>query len=94
MRFDLDTQPSAITAQNNGSIPVSVILNPSFGRPGAYVYPTDSYDLLRLLEIGTDLPSPVIDSFMGAVFACDNAHLPGVDLSDDVLKAIGYSLAY
>ena len=90
MRFNLITQPSAVTAANLRAIPLSLTLRPSCGVPGEYTFPTDSNALLRLLESETDLPTAVLRRFMGDVIASAKARLLGVELSDDVLKVIGY----
>ena len=89
MRFSLLTQP-VTTDHTNGAIPLSVVLHSAFGQRDEYSYPTDSKNLLRLLEMGTDLPYDEIERFMEDVFAHEHARLPGIDLSDDALKVIGY----
>ena len=90
MRFNLITQSAGTTSGNSRAIPLSLTLRPSCGVPGEYVYPTDSNTLLRLLEMGTDLPSAVLRRFMGDIFASAKARLLGVELNDEVLKVIGY----
>ncbi len=90
MRFNLITQSAGTSSGNARAIPLSLTLRPSCGVPGEYSYPTDSSTLIRMLERGTDLPSAVLQRFRGDIFGSAKARLLGVELSDDVLKVIGY----
>jgi hypothetical protein len=89
MRFNLVTQTSA-TTHRNGAIPLSLTLRPSCGALGKYSYPTNSSSLLRMLEVGTDLPQPVLRRFMGDVYTRPSAILHGVELKDETLRSIGF----
>jgi len=90
MRMNLFSQTDATTGSKIEALPLSLTLRPSCGTPGEYTYPTYSKALLRLLETGTDLPSPVLNRFMAKVFVSPKARLLGVNLSDDALTQIGY----
>jgi hypothetical protein len=91
MRFNLITQTSMATVNREAAIiPLSLTLRPSRGAPGEYTYSTDSFTLLRLLEAGTDLSSEVLRRFMRDIFASAKARLLGVELSDEVLRVIGF----
>jgi hypothetical protein len=90
MRFNLITQSFASTSSNPAIVPLSLTLRPSRGALGEYTYSTDSFTLLRLLEAGTDLSSEVLRHFMRDIFASAKARLLGVELSDDVLRVIGF----
>jgi hypothetical protein len=91
MRFNLITQSSMATIHRDAAIiPLSLTLRPSRGAPGEYTYSTDSFTLLRMLEAGTDLSSEVLRRFMRDIFGSAKAKLPGVELSDDVLRVIGF----
>ena len=65
MRFNLVTQASTSDIRNIAVIPLVLTLRPSCGAQGEYTYPTDSNALFRLLELQTDLSSPVVRRFMG-----------------------------
>jgi hypothetical protein len=90
MRFNLITQSAGTSTGKSRAIPLSLTLRPSCGIPGEYVYPTDSNKLLRMLELGTDLPSAVLRRFMGDIYESPKARLLGVELNDDLLNVIGY----
>lgn len=91
MRFNLVTQSSMSTINGEAAIiPLSLTLRPSRGGPGEYTYSTDSFTLLRLLEAGTDLSSEILRRFMRDIAACAKARLLGVELSDEMLRVIGF----
>jgi hypothetical protein len=90
MRVNLITQPSDPSKSGSGTIPLSLTIRPACGLPGDYEYPTDSAALLRMLRQQTDLPADVLRLFENNLRASIGARLMGVELSDRVLKNIGY----
>jgi len=90
MRVNLTTSLPNHSTSVSGSIAVSLTIRPACGLPGAYEYPTDSTALLRLLRQQTDLPSHVLQSFEKNLHTRLGARLTGVELSDSVLRDIGY----
>lgn len=71
-------------------MPISLTIRPACGLPGDYEYPTDGTELMRMLRRETDLPAEVLSRFEKNMRALVCARLLGVELSDNVLKDIGY----
>ena len=90
MRVNLITQPSGRSQSAAGPIPLSLTIKPACGLPGDYQFPTDSASLLSLLRDETDLPAPVLERFAISLLAPIGARLLGVELSERVLRNIGY----
>ncbi len=86
--MNLITQPCT-PASGKGAMPLTLTLKPACGLPGDYQYLTDSSALLKLLR-QTDLPAAVIQRFEGNMFHQPTAKLLGVELSDGLLRDVGY----
>jgi hypothetical protein len=89
MRVNLITQACTPFVSGKGAIPLSLTIKPACGLPGDYQYLTDSNALMRMLR-QTDLPAAVILRFEGNMFHQPTAKLLGVELSDRLLKDVGY----
>lgn len=90
MRVNLITHSSGQVKPGTGAIPLSLKIRPACGLPGEYEYFTDSASLVWLLRRQTDLPASVIERFEERMCTAFNAHLLGVELSEQVLTEIGY----
>ena len=91
MRVNLIAQSSATSfIPGTTNMPVSLLIKPSCGVPGDYLYPTDSAALLRLLKAETSLPQSVLQKFKDNLMRFMSARILAVELSERVLTDIGY----
>ena len=90
MRVNLITKSSGQIKPGTASLSLSLKIRPACGLPGEYEYNTDSASLVWMLRRQTDLPASVIERFEERMHTAFNAHLLGVELSDNVLTEIGY----
>lgn len=90
MRVNLLTQSSTPLIPGLKSVPLSLTIRPVYGIGGDYVFPTDSSSLIRMLDLKTDLPSTVLNRFLGDLHSSPSARLLNVELSERVLTDIGY----
>jgi hypothetical protein len=90
MRVNLITHALTSPRPGTGPVPISLTIRPACGLPGEFQFPTNSTDLLRLLQQQTDLPSTVIERFKINLSIKPEAKLLGVELSEKVLTKIGY----
>ena len=88
--MNLITKSSGDPESFPGAIPLSLTIRPACGLPGDYHYRTDSAALLKMLRKHTDLSAFVIENFEKNLCRSVNARLLGVELSEQVLREIGY----
>jgi hypothetical protein len=90
MRVNLITLFSAQQNSKTWPIPVSLMIRPSCGLPGDYLYSTDISKLISMLRKQTDLPAAVINKFEAEMLGSSKASLLGVELDERVLTEIGF----
>jgi hypothetical protein len=69
---------------------VSLTIRPACAVPGDYSYTTDRRSLLVMLRRQTELRLSTLDNFDRQLSVSKCAHLPRVELSETVLKDLGY----
>ncbi len=90
MRLDLIATSSCLLTPKMSTVPLSLMLRPSCGLPGEYLYNTNSSSLLRLLRDKTELRTTVLERFEADLRVSNRVPLLAVELSERTLTEIGY----
>ncbi len=90
MRLDLIATSTCLLTPKMTTVPLSLMLRPSCGLPGEYLYSTNSSTLLRLLREKTELRSSVLERFEADLRVSTRVPLLAVELSERTLTEIGY----
>jgi hypothetical protein len=93
MRMNLNARAVPSCPSDLSELPENAVLltvRPACLLPGDYSYTTNSYALLRMLRLKTDLPSTVLDKFEMGIQGAKGANLLAVEISEKTLTEIGY----
>jgi hypothetical protein len=90
MRVNIRARSPQQQANDFRTLPLAVTIENSRGIKANYQHATTAAELLHLLDKRTDLNAAVLDRFREELKFTHTAKLSDIEMSDDVLEAIGF----
>jgi hypothetical protein len=90
MRVNIRARSPQQQASDFRTLPLAVTIENSRGIKANYQHATTAAELLHLLDKRTDLNAAVLDRFREELKFTHTAKLSDIEMSDEVLEAIGF----